>query len=360
MPESTLVLGTRKGVIVLERNGSWSIVRDAHRGIPAPYADLDPRTGTLWATLDHGHWGQKLSRSPDLGRSWAEVTPPAHREGDEVRPGTPATLRYIWVFTPGPSSKPGRLYLGTEPGGLFRSDDDGSSWHIVESLWNHPSRLEHWMGGGRDEAAVHSVLIDPRDPDRIVIGVSVAGVFESTDDGASWHVRNTGLKADYLPDPDAAVGQDPHIVVRAPSDPDRLWQQNHCGIFRSDDGARTWLDVSESDGPAKFGFAIAVHEERPDTAWVVPAISDDMRIAVDGALCVCRTDDAGKTWTAHRKGLPQRHAYDVVFRHALDVQGERLVFGSTTGNLYTSEDAGKTWTCIANNLPPIYSTRFIR
>jgi photosystem II stability/assembly factor-like uncharacterized protein len=147
-------------------------------------------------------------------------------------------------------------------------------------------------------------------------------------------------------------------MVACPSSPDRLWQQNHCGIWRSDDGARTWVEVSEPEGPARFGFPVAVHEKNPDTAWVVPAASDEKRVAIGGALVVCRTTDGGKTWEQKRRGLPQEGCYDVVYRHALDIAGDRLAFGSTTGNAYLTEDGGESWACIGNNLPPVYSVRF--
>ncbi len=360
MSKDHMVLGTRKGIIVAERKGSdWRITYDALPGIPVPFATLDPRTGTLWATLDHGHWGQKLSRSEDMGRTWNEVTAPKYPEDALVKPDVPATCRYLWVFQPGAADQDGRLYIGTEPGGLFISDDDGASWNLNEPLWNVPERMEGWFGGGRDFAGIHSILIDPRDSQRILIGISCAGVYETTDGGSSWALRNKGMRADFLPDPNAEVGQDPHIVVMCDGQPDALWQQNHCGIFRSTDGAQNWTDVTQKDGLANFGFAAAVDARDPDTAWVVPAISDEVRMACDGALCVCRTQDGGASWEALREGLPQEHAYDIVFRHALDLDGDRLAFGSTTGNVYTSDDRGDSWRPLGRNLPPVYSVRFV-
>ena len=353
-----MLLGTRKGVFTLRRSGStWDVENVALHGIPVPYADLDPRTGTLWATVDHGHWGHKLHRSDDRGATWPETAAPKYPEGAEIKPDVPASCRYLWVFAPGHASQPGRLYIGTEPGGLFVSDDDGETWSLNEPLWNVPERPEHWFGGGRDHAGIHSVVVDPRDADHIFIGISCAGVYETTDGGASWTIRNEGLRADYLPDPNAKVGQDPHLVVACEANPDAMWQQHHCGIWRTTDGARSWQEVTEADGPARFGFAVAVHETNADRAWVVPAISDEVRIAVDGALCVSRTDDGGATWTAFRNGLPQAHAYDITFRHALANAGDTLAFGTTTGNLYVSDDAGETWSAAAHNLPPIYSVR---
>ncbi|MEO6048432.1 MAG: sialidase family protein [Candidatus Kapaibacterium sp.] len=355
----TLLLGTRKGLMTFRKNDSgWDLASHAFQGQPIPYAYVDSRNGTLWAGIDHGHWGQKLHRSTDNGATWEEIPAPKYPEGEENGDGTPATVRYLWVMAGGGADKPNRLYIGTEPGGLFRSDDGGDTWNLVEGLWNHPSRKKYWMGGGRDYAGIHSIIVDPRDSSRVQVGISCAGVFETTDDGATWEPRNNGLRAEFLPDPSVPVGHDPHFVAASKSNPERLWQQNHGGIFRSDNGGADWEEVTEEGGPANFGFAIAVDEENPDTAWVVPATSDGERMAIQGSLCVCRTRDGGKSWEALRDGLPQARSYDVVFRHALDISGDRLAFGSTTGNAYVSEDQGNSWSCIGNNLPPVYSVRF--
>jgi len=223
----------------------------------------------------------------------------------------------------------------------------------VKGLWNHPSRPEHWFGGGRDEPGIHSILVDPRDEKRILVGISCAGVFETKDGGRTWAPRNAGLKARYLPNPDVEVGHDPHLVAWCASDPDALWQQNHCGIFKS-----TWVEVTQRKGPARFGFPIAVDAGDPKTAWVIPAVSDECRTAVGGALCVARTENGGKKWEMLRDGLPQEDCYDIVFRHALDLSGDTLAFGSTTGNAYWSDDRGESWREIGHNFPPIYSVRF--
>jgi photosystem II stability/assembly factor-like uncharacterized protein len=362
----TMIVGTRKGLFVLKNGrGRWSVAEYAHSASPVPYAFVDPRTGTMWASLDHGHWGSKLQRSPDLGRTWEEVEAPKYPERARTKSwaetkSVPATLRYVWIIAPGGDDQPDRLYLGTEPGGLFRSDDGGKTFELVRGLWNHPTRKKQWFGGGRDYPGIHSVIVDPRDSRRVLVGISCAGVFETSDDGKKWHPRNQGLKADFLPDPDAEVGQDPHFVAFHPAHPDHLWMQNHCGIFRSTNGAKSWKQVSKKDKLPHFGFPIAVDEEDPDTAWVVPAISDTHRIAVDAKMAVCRTTDGGKTWEALRKGLPQKDCYDVTFRHALDNANGTIAFGTTTGNLYVSEDRGDSWEVVGHNLPPIYSVRFTR
>ncbi|MCA9562868.1 MAG: hypothetical protein KC561_05225 [Myxococcales bacterium] len=365
MASDRLLIGTRKGLVTYRRDGdSWAFERIAHLGHPVVYAIYDSRTGKTWASLDHGHWGQKLHVSSDDGETWEEVAAPAYPEGEVVKDRTrdgaevPATTRYIWVIQPGPASEPETLYVGTEPGGLFVTRDGGASFELVSGLWNHPSRLDGWFGGGRDMAAIHSIWLDPADSNRVLVAISCAGVFETLDGGASWHPMNKGLQADFLPDKDSEVGQDPHILAVSPSDPLVMWQQNHCGIYVSRDGSKSWNMVSEDGGPAHFGFAVAVHPTKPGTAWVVPALSDERRVAIDGAVCVCRTDDFGASWTAQRNGLPQHNAHDLTYRHALDVSDETLVFGTTSGNLYVSADGGEAWTALSNNLAPVYSVRF--
>lgn len=356
----TLVLGTRKGVLLFQRRGnSWQLADEWHEGVHAAYAMFDRRSRSLWACLSHGHWGPKLQRSGDMGRTWKEVPCPKYPEDAKLPSGKPATLLYPWVLQAGGDDEPGRVYLGTEPGGLFASDDGGDTFSLVEPLWNHPSRDEHWMGGGRDEAGVHSVMVDPRDSRHVLVGVSVAGVFETADGGASWRPCNRGLKADFLPNPDAEVGHDPHLVVASSAEPDKLWQQNHCGIFRSTDGGANWQRVSEAGGPAHFGFAVAVDAEDGETAWVVPAVSDEVRVACDRQLCVCRTTDGGRSWTALRDGLPQEHCYDFAFRHALDIRADCLAFGTSGGSLFVSDNRGDSWQALAHHLPPIYSVRFV-
>jgi len=357
--KSTLLLGTRKGFVAYHlQNNHWQMENLSFEGVPVSIAYADPRNGTWWASLDHGHWGVKLHRSKDRGNTWEEVVAPAYPEGEEVKDGVPATTRYIWSMVQGGKSLPSRLWVGTDPGGLFLSDDGGGSFQLVESLWNHPSRKTGWTGGGRDQPGIHSIVIDPRDSDHIHIGISCAGIFETSDGGRNWAVRNKGLRAEFLPDPASDIGHDPHILVAAPTDPDTLWQQNHCGIFRSTDGAKIWQDVSQAEGPARFGFAIAVADDNPDEAWVVPADSDVNRTAIKNALCVCRTEDGGKSWEECRKGLPQENCFDIVYRHALASSGDAVVFGTTTGNLFLSPDRGESWQALNNYLPMVYSVQF--
>lgn len=348
-------VGTRKGLLEVRRDADgWSLADMRLTGQPIAYACQDPRDGSVWASIDHGHWGVKLSRSTDDGTSFEEISPPKYPESAD------ATAKYYWVLQPGHADTPQRFYVGTEPGGLFQTDDGGETWSLNEPLW--ALCKEHkWTGGGRDNAGIHSICIDPRDPDHIYVGVSCASVLESTDGGASWAYRSKGMRDDYRPpeNADLEYGFDPHYVTLAPSNPDVLWQQNHFGVYRSDDGAKSWTDLTQKP-MVNFGFPIAAHPDNDTTAWIVPMESDGKRVAIDGALCVMRTDDGGVTWAEQRTGLPQSGTWDFPFRHSLDVgtDGETLVFGTTSGNLYVSEDGGASWSCLSGNLPLIYSARF--
>lgn len=359
MAKDILLIGTRKGLITYRRtdSGQWKYDRIEFIGIPVTIATIDENTGYWWALLDHGHWGCKVHRSKD-GKNWEELEAPKYPEGEEIKDGVPASTKLLWAFSNGGSDRPGTIYIGTEPGGLFKSTDNGDSFELVRGLWDHPSRKGQWFGGGRDHPGIHSVLVDPSDSDHIYVGISCAGVFETNDGGNTWNPLNNGLKADFLPDPASNIGQDPHIVEWCKADVKNMWQQNHCGIFRSTDGSQSWSDISETDGIANFGFAIAVHETNPEVAWVVPGVSDVVRVAIDESICVSKTVDGGKTWKHFREGLPQDAAFDITYRHALDVTGDTLAFGTTTGNVYMSFNGGETWETLSNNLPMVHSVTF--
>lgn len=381
-----ILVGTRKGTILVEKEGGrWRPRLSGHAGVGVNFVAADPESGTLWAALGHGHWGAKLSRSTDGGASWADAAQVAYPEGARYL-GTPmptedgevgatvlrdATVLKLWVLAFGPG---GRMYVGTIPGGLFVSGDGGESFELCRGLWNHPSRggdlfagdgsgHTDWFGtpaseGGEFAPGIHSIVVDPRDAERVLVAVSTAGVLETTDGGRTWRSRNRGLVNDYQPDPTAEWGHDPHAIELCVGQPDHVWQQNHCGVFHSADGAETWEKVCQPEQGVHFGFPVAVDERDGRTAWVVPGKADMQRTAIDGGLFVARTEDGGQSWVQLREGLPQENAFDVVYRHALHNRGDRLAFGSTTGNLYVSEDRGESWQTVANNLPPIYSVRF--
>jgi hypothetical protein len=247
------------------------------------------------------------------------------------------------------------------PGGLFRSDDGGASWSLNEALWHMPERRQ-WAGvAGGEQPGINSVLIDPRNPSDIRIGVSTAGVWASTDAGGSWRLINRGMHAEYMPPEqrDNPIFQDVHRLAGCTAYPEIVWCQHHNGVFRSEDAGANWREVT-AIRPSKFGFAVAAHPIDPDTAWFIPAIKDERRIPVDGKVVVARTRDGGRSFEVLTRGLPQHHAYDLVWRHglAVDESGERLAFGSTSGGLWISEDGGDSWAMPEARLPPVAVVRF--
>ncbi len=348
-----LFVGTTKGLLhFLPRKRSWVLDAVHFSGLPVSMLYQDD-TQNLWIALASKHWGPKLHCSSDLGQTWDEKAVPGFPEESMVRSDQPATLKLIWSACYQPGRK--RLWLGTEPGGLFYSDDYGDRFTLNQALWQHPSRPDHWFGGGRNEAGIHTVIQDPGQEERLLVGVSCAGVFVTEDSGAQWKAINSGLRAEYLPDPEAKYGHDPHAISICDADPSVVWQQNHCGVFRSTNSGLHWKDVTSEDGYGRYGFCLAIDPENAQRAWIIPAESDEQRIAKDRRLVVLYTDDGGQSWQQLTHGLPQKDCFDLVFRHALDRSGNTMVFGTTTGNLFTSEDDGVHWTHLTGYLPPIHS-----
>lgn len=355
-----LFAATRKGLFELHRKGAnnWDVARISFLGSPVTTMLADARDGTLYTALNLGHFGVKLHRSDNDGASWTEISAPSYTGVDADQPDPPS-LNLLWSLETGSPAEPGVLWAGTIPGGLFRSDNRGDSWLLNEALWNEPSRPE-WFGGGYDKPGIHSISLDPRDGRRIAIAISCGGVWETTDGGQSWKLSGDGLIAAYMP-PDQQqnrVAQDPHRLVRCRAEPDAMWIQHHNGIFHSTTGVDGWSQI-ETVVPS-FGFAVAVHPEKPGTAWFAPAVKDEYRYPRDGRLVVTRTTDGGQSFDTLTEGLPQTHAYDLVYRHGLEVDesGERLVMGSTSGGLWFSENGGDSWAQSPFRLPPIYAVRY--
>jgi photosystem II stability/assembly factor-like uncharacterized protein len=351
-----MLVATRKGLITLQNNGSWQITATDFPGIAVTATLRDPRDGALYAMLKHGHFGTKLHRSDDAGKTWKELPAPAFPTDAAGEP----SLFQIWTLEPGGADQPGRLWAGAIPAGLFVSDDRGESWRLVRSLWDVPERGK-WMGGGYDDAGIHSISVDPRDSRRLLAGISCGGVWETRDDGASWTLQGEGMIATYMPPEQARTReiQDPHRVARCAAAPDTMWVQHHCGIFRSTDAGVNFTQLKPPGDD--FGFAVAAHPNDPQTAWFVPGMKDELRMPRGGALAVTRTGDGGKTWETLRDGLPQRDAYDLIYRHGLDVDatGTQLAMGSTTGALWTSDNGGERWQLVNAHLPPIYAVRLV-
>jgi hypothetical protein len=366
------LVATRKGLFTVQRGHSrlspWAIQSVAFLGDNVSMILPDPRDGAIWAALDHGHFGAKLHVSRDGGDTWSESPSPAFPpkpEGEpEVEPAgqrpIPWTVLRVWALEAGGADDPNGLWCGTIPGGLFRSDDHGASWQLVRSLWDHPKRRE-WFGGGAEFPGIHSICVEPGNSRHVTIGVSCGGVWVTEDRGTTWTCRADGMRAEYMPPErqyDPSI-QDPHRVVQCAADPRCFWAAHHNGVFKTTDGSRTWQEVSAQ--PSSFGFTVAVHPRKPDTAWLVPAESDQRRVPFEGRVVVARTRDGGQSFTVLSRGLPQRHAYDITYRHALDIDetGEHLALGSTTGNLWVTVDQGDSWQTVAEHLPPVYAVRWV-
>ena len=295
------------------------------------------------------------------GGAWQELPAPAFppKPEDAADDPHPWSLGKIWAIEPG--GVPGRLWIGSMPGALFRSDDGGDSWALNEPLWRMPARRQ-WMGvAGGEQPGISAVLVDPRNPAVLRLGVSIAGVWETTDTGATWQLINHGMYNEYMPPEHSGdpIAQDIHMLAHCVAQPEVMWCQHHNGVFRSTDAGHSWREVT-AIRPSKFGFAVVAHPRDPNAAWFVPAVKDERRIPVDARLVVARTRDGGESFAVLGNGLPQRHAYDLVWRHALAVDpgGERLALGSTSGGLWISEDGGDSWTSPDARLPPVAMARF--
>jgi photosystem II stability/assembly factor-like uncharacterized protein len=326
---------------------------------------LDPRDRrTLLLAARTGHLGPTVFRSLDFGKSWQEAKRPrafAKAEAEEDK----REVDHVFWLTPGHASEPGVWYAGTSPQGIFRSEDGGATWDGVAGFNHNPLRRK-WTGGPEDGTPdgpkMHSLLVDPRDAGHLYIGMSSGGVFESRDRGESWRPLNQGCRADFLPDPNPEFGHDPHCVRMPPLMPDRLYQQNHCGIYRIERPAERWERIGDNmpKQVGDIGFPIVLHPRDPDTAWVFPMDGSTVwpRTAPDGKPAVYATRDAGRSWTRSATGLPRRQAWLTVRRQAMSADAHDPVgiyFGTTAGELWGSLDEGARWKRLAAHLPQIHA-----
>lgn len=352
MPETQVLLlvGTAKGGFIFAGDAArrrWRVTGPVLAGWTVREMVWDPRSGMLLAACSHFSYGAVVARSADLGASWDHET--RGLEG----------VRAVWTLLPADGDRPGVVYAGVEDAALYRSEDGGRSWEEVRGLREHPTAAQWQPGAGGQ--CLHTICLDPADRGRMYVAVSAGGAYRTDDGGATWRPINRGVRADFLPDPYPEAGQCVHRLALHPARPDVLYQQNHCGVYRSDDRGETWVDISEGL-PSRFGFAIVVHPHDPDTVYTAPIASDERRLPPDGALAVWRSRDRGARWERLHRGLPQEHAYGIVLRQAMCSDGldpAGLYLGTTSGEVYASADEGEHWTALAEHLPRILSVRAV-
>jgi photosystem II stability/assembly factor-like uncharacterized protein len=368
MPRLQVLVATRKGLFVIDGGRDrrrWSMKGPHFLGQIVNHAVLDPRDGrTILAAVRAGHLGPTVYRSLDGGRRWSESRrPPAF-------PAVPAgetgeVVSHVFWLAPGHASEPGRWYAGTSPQALFVSEDAGETWSGVGGFNGHADR-RRWIGGAQDAppdgGMLHSINVDPFDAAHLYIGLSGGGVFESRDRGASWTPLNRGCAADFLPDPEAPFGHDPHCVRVHPAVRDVVYQQNHCGIYRLERRTSTWKRIGKNmpESIGDVGFPIVLHPRDAATAWVFPMDGGTVwpRVPIGGRPAVYATRDSGASWVRQDKGLPTAQAWFTVKRQAmaadsLDPVG--LYFGTTGGEVWASLDEGAAWHCLCLHLPHVYS-----
>jgi hypothetical protein len=360
-----LLIGTRKGIFTLDSDAErreFTLAGPAFLGHIAQHVMADPRNPAhVVAAMRTGHLGPTVFWSSDGGATWNESTkPPAFRSGETLG----RSVEAVFWLTPGHVSEPGVWYAGASPQGLFRSEDGGRTWGTVDG-WNDHPLWETWAEwpdqNTPDGSMLHSVIVDPRDPQHLYIGLSSGGVFESTDGGADWSPLNLGCEAMFAPVPEPEFGHDPHCVRAHPLQPDRLYQQNHCGIYRMDRADARWVRIGDNmpREVGDIGFPIELHPRDPQTAWVFPMDGTDVwpRTSPDGRPAVYVTRDGGNSWLRQSAGLPEQ-AWFTVKRQAMTTDSADSIgvyFGTTSGEVWASIDEGDSWSCVAQHLPEIYS-----
>jgi len=344
-----LLVGTRKGAFILESDAkrrAWTVSEPLCEGWPIHDMSVEPKSGAFLAGGGSVWYGPAVWRSDDLGRTWTHSS-----EGLTYGDDGPK-IPTIWNV----QAANGSVYAGVEPAGLFRSDDGGTSWSHVSGLRDHPSRPDWQPGNGG--LILHTISAHPTDDRRMWVGISAVGVFETRDGGATWETRNKGVRADFQPEKYPEFGQCVHKMYIAAGEPETIYQQNHCGVYRSENGGVDWTEITPGL-PSQFGFPAVGHPRDPATMWVIPMNGDDAgRFMPDASAAVWRTSDRGATWGRLSDGLPQSDAYLTVLREAMAVDDRDRVgiyFGTTGGDVFASPDEGETWTQIAAHLPAVWS-----
>ncbi len=355
-PTYLVAIGTRKGLWLATSSDrrTWTVSEPHFLMQEVPSVGIDTRDGRtrILVGVRSEHWGPTVAHSDDLGASWTEPDHGAIRFPED----TETALGRVWVIVPDTADRPGVVWAGCEPISVWKSEDGGEHFELNRGLWDHPHRPD-W-GAGFGGAAAHSVVIDPTDPDNLHVAMSTGGVYRSTDGGASWTARNSGISAYFLPDPNPEFGQCVHKISRDAVDPHRLYAQNHHGVYRTDDNGDSWVSIAEGL-PSDFGFVMLTHPREGETAWVIPLKADGERIPPDGKLAMHRTTDAGKSWICLDRGLHQPE-YNSVLRDAAGLDTADPVgvyFGTRGGDVYASADEGATSTELASHLPDVLCVR---
>lgn len=347
-----LAVGTSKGLFLFtgkDRKG-WRLRGPFFEGREIHHAVYDPRNKAIFATVNSIFFGSEIAWSRNLGKKWeTSESSPKFEESSGRK------LDRIWHIEPGLSEEPTVLYAGVAPAALFRTDDAGHTWIEVEGLTRHPTR-DRWQPGAGG-LCLHSIQIDPTNSRRMFVGISAVGVIGTEDGGESWTMLNTGTRAEFQPEKYPEYGQCVHKLLMSSQDPSLLYQQNHCGVYRSDNGGDKWIEITEGL-PSDFGFPMALHPRDSQTAWVAPLQGAEFRAPPKGKLTVYRTRDGGSSWEPLTNGLPQRNAYMGIYREnlssdVLDAAGVYL--GTNTGKVFFSSDEGDSWKKVADNLPPVTS-----
>jgi len=364
MSSVRVLVGTRKGAFVIESDGArknWKVSEPHFAGWEVFHlkgSPLDPNT--IYASQTSGWFGQKIQKSEDGGKTWEPVGSEFLYDGPTGNhmwyDGTqhPWEFKRIWHLEPS-IVDPAIVYAGAEDAAMFRTTDGGKSWHEMAGLRNHPSGPKWQPGAGG--MGLHTILQDPKNPQRLFIAISAAGTFRSDDGGESWKPINKGLVSNFMPEPEAEVGHCVHRIAFHPSNTNVLFMQKHWDVMRSDDAGENWYEVS-GNLPTDFGFPIDVHAHDPQTIYVVPIKSDSEHFPPDGKLRVYRSKSGGNEWEALTKGLPQEDCYVNVLRDAMAVdQLDKcgVYFGTTGGQVYASADGGDSWDAIVRDLPAVLS-----